>query len=175
MQKLILINSEKYTRIDILQKKTVPPHIIIREFLSTLVRVVRSAYLRHILGYKNIHPSAVIEGGVVLDKIYRDRIYIDSGCLVARGAVILSHEHVKRVVGNPALPWGADVRIGKNCFIGINAMICPGVTIGESCIVAGAAVVTRSIPSNSLVAGVPAKVKRGGVYLDAGAFLNSET
>ena len=48
--------------------------------------------------------------------------------------------------------------IGKNCFIGHNSIILKNVRIGDNVIVGAGAVVTKSIPSNSVVAGVPAKI-----------------
>ena len=48
--------------------------------------------------------------------------------------------------------------IGNNCFIGSGARIMPGVRIGNNCIVGAASVVTKDIPDNSVVAGMPAKV-----------------
>ena len=45
-----------------------------------------------------------------------------------------------------------------NCFIGTGATIMPGVTIGPNAVVAAAAVVTQSVPPNTVVGGVPARV-----------------
>ena len=50
------------------------------------------------------------------------------------------------------------VTIEDDVWIGANAVILPGVTIGEHCVVAAGAVVTKNVPPHSLVAGVPAKV-----------------
>ncbi len=50
------------------------------------------------------------------------------------------------------------IYIGKNCWIGSKVTILDGVTIGENCIVAAGAVVTKSMPANSVIGGVPAKV-----------------
>ena len=50
------------------------------------------------------------------------------------------------------------VTIEDDVWIGANAVILPGVTIGEHCVVAAGAVVTKDVPPHSLVAGVPAKV-----------------
>lgn len=52
------------------------------------------------------------------------------------------------------------VVIGRNCWIGSNAYILGGVTIGDNSIVAAASVVTKSVPPNTLVGGVPARVLR---------------
>jgi acetyltransferase-like isoleucine patch superfamily enzyme len=48
--------------------------------------------------------------------------------------------------------------IKRNAWIGAGATILPGVTIGENAIVAAGAVVTKDVPDNSVVAGVPAKI-----------------
>ena len=50
------------------------------------------------------------------------------------------------------------VMIGDDVWIGANAVILPGVTIGKHCVVAAGAVVTKDVPDNSLIAGVPAKL-----------------
>ena len=48
--------------------------------------------------------------------------------------------------------------IGKNCWIGSKVTVLDGVTIGDNCIIAAGAVVTKNMPSNSVIGGVPAKV-----------------
>jgi acetyltransferase-like isoleucine patch superfamily enzyme len=48
--------------------------------------------------------------------------------------------------------------IGNNCFIGNGSKIMLGVRIGDNVIVGAGAIVTKDVPSNSVVAGVPAKV-----------------
>ena len=50
------------------------------------------------------------------------------------------------------------VTIGNNIWIGANAVILPGVSIGEHSVVAAGAVVTKDVPPHSLVAGVPARI-----------------
>lgn len=51
----------------------------------------------------------------------------------------------------------ARVVLEANVWIGANATILPGVTIGENAVVAAGAVVTRDVPANTIVGGVPAK------------------
>lgn len=58
------------------------------------------------------------------------------------------------------LEYSSPITIGAGCWICSSATICGGVTIGENSIVAAGAVVTRDVPANSIVAGVPAKVIR---------------
>lgn len=50
------------------------------------------------------------------------------------------------------------LKIGSDCFIGAGAILMPGVEIGDRVIVAAGAVVTKSVPSGSIVAGVPARM-----------------
>lgn len=52
----------------------------------------------------------------------------------------------------------APVRIGKRCWLGKNAIVLPGVELGDDCVVAAGAVVTRSFGPGSVVAGVPARL-----------------
>lgn len=53
---------------------------------------------------------------------------------------------------------GGNVMIGDNVWIGMESLILGGVTIGENSVVAARSVVTKDIPANCMVAGVPAKV-----------------
>lgn len=57
-------------------------------------------------------------------------------------------------------PKKAPVIIGDDCWIGANAIILPGVTIGNCCVVASGSVVTKDVPSGVLVAGNPAVIKK---------------
>ena len=58
----------------------------------------------------------------------------------------------------PDLEITKPIKIGNNVFIGIGAVIMPGVTIGNNVIVGAKAVVTKNVPDNSVVAGNPARV-----------------
>ncbi len=62
--------------------------------------------------------------------------------------------------GTHDLEYSDPITIKDGCWICSGATICGGVTIGENSVVAAGAVVTRDVPPNSLVAGVPAKVIR---------------
>jgi acetyltransferase-like isoleucine patch superfamily enzyme len=52
----------------------------------------------------------------------------------------------------------SPIKIGNNVFIGVNTIIMPGVKIEDNVIVAAGSIITKSIPSNSIVGGVPAKI-----------------
>ncbi len=58
------------------------------------------------------------------------------------------------------LCYARPVVIGHDCWFGANVTVCPGVEIGDNCVIGAGSVVTRSIPSNTFAAGVPARVIR---------------
>lgn len=58
------------------------------------------------------------------------------------------------------LCYAKPVHIGNNCWLGASVTICPGVTIGDDCVIGAGSVVTRDIPRGSFAAGVPCKVIR---------------
>lgn len=79
---------------------------------------------------------------------------------IAAHASIYTHGGVfplRKYYNDPNLDQFGKVKIGSYTSIGSYAMIMPGVTIGERCIVAGGAVVTKSVPDGCMVAGNPAK------------------
>ena len=80
---------------------------------------------------------------------------------IARGAVIRDYDghYIEDVAYRTAKP----VIIGDNVWIGYRAMILKGVTIGDNSVVAANSVVTKDVPSNSIVAGNPAKIIRTGI------------
>ena len=88
-------------------------------------------------------------------------VFINFGCtfLDQGGTKILTEHHPEE----PALRHRLLVKpviVRRNAWIGAGAMILPGVTIGENAIVAAGAVVTKDVPDNTVVAGVPAKIVR---------------
>lgn len=58
----------------------------------------------------------------------------------------------------------APIVIKRNAWIGAGAIVLPGVTVGENAVVAAGAVVSRDVPANTVVAGVPAKVVKTLLY-----------
>lgn len=53
---------------------------------------------------------------------------------------------------------GPPIRIGNNVWVGMNAVILPGITIGDNVVVGAGSIVTADIPANSIAAGNPCKV-----------------
>lgn len=65
------------------------------------------------------------------------------------------------------LCYAKPVVIGNDCWFGVNVTVCPGVTIGDNCVIGAGAVVTRDIPANSFAAGVPCRVIRSLTEADS--------
>lgn len=104
-----------------------------------------------------------------------EHVFVNAGCTFLDGAYITIGSHT--LIGpdvriyTPHHPLNYlerrkseehsfPVTIGSDCWIGGGAIICPGVTIGDRCIIAAGSVVKKDIPADSLAAGNPAVVKK---------------
>lgn len=86
-------------------------------------------------------------------------IYIGHGtCIAANvGIITANHDFNDLTIAAP----GKDVIIGENCWIGMNSVILPGITLGDHTIVGAGSVVTKAFPEgNCVIAGNPAKIIR---------------
>jgi acetyltransferase-like isoleucine patch superfamily enzyme len=131
-----------------------------------------------------IGPDTLLEPGCWLTLSPDARIEIGRGCFLNRGVMLAALErieigdHVMFANGcfvgdadhrfdDPGLPvtWqgfasqGA-VRIGSNCWFGVNCVVTSGVEIGERCVIGANSVVTESLPPRVIAAGIPARVIR---------------
>lgn len=88
---------------------------------------------------------------------FKGHITIGKGSYIAQNVGIITANH--SFANLDAHEAGRDVSIGKNCWVGMNAVILPGVTLGDRTVVAAGAVVTKSFNDGYVViAGVPAKI-----------------
>ena len=71
-----------------------------------------------------------------------------------RNAMLDKDGNVKRYC------YAKPVHVGNNCWFGANVVVCPGVTIGDDCVIGAGSVVTRDIPPRSFAAGNPCRVIR---------------
>lgn len=80
---------------------------------------------------------------------------------LAQGVVVTALNHNFEDVSKRIDKQGVSTKpvvVGDDVWIGANSVILPGVTIGNHCVVAAGAVVTKDVPDNTLVGGVPAKI-----------------
>jgi hypothetical protein len=87
-------------------------------------------------------------------------VTLGDGCQIGHNVVFATLNHgiapEDRVHTYPA-----PIVLGKNVWVGSNATILQGVTVGDNAIIAAGAVVTKDVPADTIVGGVPAKVIRG--------------
>ena len=84
-------------------------------------------------------------------------ITIGDGCLIGHRVVIATLNHILE----PARRAGMipqPVVLGRNVWVGAGAVLLPGVTVGDNAVIAAGAVVSKDVPANTIVGGVPAKV-----------------
>jgi maltose O-acetyltransferase len=137
----------------------------------------REAILRELLG--SCGPNAFIEPPFRCDYGYNlhvgrnfyanfDFVVLDScevrigdNCMIAPRVSIFTATHpldaATRISGQE---YAKPITIGHNVWIGGHAVINPGVTLGDNVVVAAGAVVTKDVPPNVVVAGVPARIIR---------------
>ncbi len=85
-------------------------------------------------------------------------VVIGAGCTFSWDVQILDNDFHTMTVDGAQQPATAPVRIGDRVWVGTRAVVLKGVTIGSGAVVAAGAVVTRDVPPNAVVAGVPARV-----------------
>ena len=128
----------------------------IRTRIRKLAVESHAVFLRKIWGM-DIGEGARISPRARLDRTNPRGVHIGKDTAIGAGAVVLTHDFINT--------RHVDTWIGSNCFIGINAMVLPGISIGDNCIVGPASVVMKDVPSGSLVAGNPARVIETGLVL----------
>ena len=90
-------------------------------------------------------------------------VSIGRECILADRVMLIDFDHGVTEVERPIRLQGIykrDVRVGNNVWIGYGACVLRGVTVGDNCIVGTNSVLTREVPENAVVAGVPARVIR---------------
>jgi len=90
-------------------------------------------------------------------------VSIGRECVIADRVMMIDFDHGMVEVDRPVRLQGIykrDVRVGNNVWIGYGACILRGVTVGDNAVIGTLAVVTRDVPANAVVGGVPARVIR---------------
>ncbi len=136
----------------------------IKRYINTFVRIIpihpnMRVKLQRLRGM-NIGKNVFIGQYVFFDDARPDLITIEDNVTILVGTSILSHVyppvHFEKIIEHKE----QGVKLMKNCYIGANTTILPGVTIGEYSVIGAGSVVTKSIPPYSLAFGIPAEVKR---------------
>jgi acetyltransferase-like isoleucine patch superfamily enzyme len=143
-------------------------------------------------GRLTIGEHTLLEPGCWLTLSPQARITIGKGCFLNRETMLAAHELIEIgdhvMFANSCFVGDSDhryddpdapitwqgfvargpVRIGSNCWFGVNCVVTGGVDIGERCVIGANSVVTQDLPAGVIAAGAPAKVireiefKRGG-------------
>jgi len=101
-----------------------------------------------------------IAPNVLIDSLYPEAVTIEAEVYLTRGVKVIAHFNptnpLAEIIGiNSEIKL---VSIGFGTFVGVNAIILPGVQIGRCCIIGAGAVVTKSVPDFSIVTGNPAQI-----------------
>lgn len=113
-----------------------------------------------------VHPSAIISpssrvgaGSVILAGAIVGPSALLEQSVIVNHAASVDHDCIVEAYANlcPGARLGGKVRLGAASFVGINASILPGRTVGARAIVGAGAVVTRDVAANVTVAGMPAR------------------
>jgi acetyltransferase-like isoleucine patch superfamily enzyme len=90
-------------------------------------------------------------------------VSIGRECVIADRVMLIDFDHGMVEVERPIRLQGIykrDVRVGHNVWIGYGACVLRGVTVGDNAVIGTNAVVTKDVPANAVVAGVPARILR---------------
>ncbi len=121
--------------------------------MSRNVKFIGSFSIRNHKGL-TLKDGVCIGPGSLLDA--RKGLTIEENAVIAYQAIIWTFNHDYNDIN--FCGKGAPVTIGAYSWICSRSIILPGVTIGEGCVVASGAIVTKDVPPYSIVAGIPAKV-----------------
>ena len=115
-----------------------------------------------------IDGTLVVRNGSIIQAptciLVRKKVEIGERCRLARNVTIMDSDWHGLAVGNEKpRETIEEVTVKDHCWIGQNAMILKGVTIGEGAVVGAGSVVTRDIEPRTMVAGNPARVIRQNV------------
>ncbi len=118
---------------------------------STVFTPFHANFGKHITLGKNVFIN---HGCTFLDL---GGITIEDEVMIATKVQLISETHSLNPAERKALIL-APILIKENAWIGAGAIILPGVTVGKNSVVAAGAVVSKEVPDNTVVAGVPAKI-----------------
>jgi acetyltransferase-like isoleucine patch superfamily enzyme len=129
-------------------------------YLSWIVIFMPVSKLRIILHRARgvrIGKDCMIGFDVNIDNVYPNLVIMGYGVALSNGVFVVAHSKPPVYFKGQIESFAAPVTIENNVWIGVGAIILPGVTIGEGSIVSAGSVVTRDVRPHHLVAGNPAR------------------
>jgi len=126
--------------------------------LGNQVTLNRYAYLQGDNGGVRIGSRVEINNFAIVNGT--GGVDIGDDTLIGPGVRLISYQH-RYVAGATIRSQTCDarpIRIGRDVWLGANAVVLAGVTIGDGAVIGAGAVVTRDVPANAVVAGVPARL-----------------
>ncbi len=113
-------------------------------------------------GGKHVHLGSHIYANYNLTLVDDGHIYIGDWTKFGPNVTIATAGHpiLPELRRDTALQYNKDVHVGSGVWVGAGTVICPGVTIGDNCVIGAGSVVTRDIPANSVAYGNPCRVAR---------------
>ena len=122
---------------------------------------VRIQHIRLLGAHLTIGDNSFIGTETMIFGPINSRLVIGKNCDVSnRVNFILGSHEIGNFLHRASIGYGKDILVGDGAWIGFGASILPGVKIGNGAIVAAGSVVVTDVPSNTLVAGCPAVIKR---------------
>lgn len=122
---------------------------------------VRIQHIRLLGVHLTIGDNSFIGTGTMISGPINSRLVIGKNCDVSdRVNFILGSHEIGNSLHRASIGYGKDILVGDGAWIGFGASILPGVKIENGAIVAAGSVVVTDVPSNTLVAGCPAVIKR---------------
>ncbi|WP_287584750.1 acyltransferase [Candidatus Borrarchaeum sp.] len=104
-----------------------------------------------------IGKQVYIDSDVFIDEIFPYFVKIEDEVTISTKTIILAHSKPNIFHKDHLESFAAPVTIKRGAFIGVGAIILPGVEVGEGSVIGAGAVVNKNVPSYTFVAGVPAK------------------
>ncbi|CAI0707028.1 Chloramphenicol acetyltransferase [Serratia proteamaculans] len=158
------MTEKHWSKTELLHQTVTNPNIIVKGTHSYYSDCWDSGFERSVVRY--LHGDAVSRQWPPLGPI--DKLLIgDYVCIAAEAVILMGGNHTHRIDWLSLYPFmesiqtayqpKGDTRLGDGCWIGMRAMLMPGVTIGEGAVVAAGSIVTADVEPYAIVGGNPAR------------------
>ena len=112
-------------------------------------------------GGKHVHFGKNIYANFNLTLVDDTHIYVGDYTQFGPNVVLATAGHpICPELREQLYQYNAPIRVGRNCWLGANVVVVPGVTIGDNVVVGAGSVVTRDLPDNVVAVGNPCRILR---------------